>query len=47
MEVARTFTLTSNDACYLEPAMGEGLALATQDARLSAAASAAGVAVLT
>ncbi len=43
---ARVYSLTSYDAAYLELAMREGLPLATQDARLAVAATAAGVVVV-
>lgn len=46
VDVARTYSLTSYDAAYLELAMREGLPLAAQDTRLVAAAAAAGVVVL-
>jgi len=46
VDVARAYSLTSYDAAYLELAMREGLPLATQDNRLVAAATAAGVDVI-
>ena len=47
LELARTFTLSAYDASYLELAMREGVPLATQDARLRVAATAAGVSLAT
>lgn len=41
--LARAHGLTAYDACYLELALREGLPLATLDARLRTAATAAGV----
>jgi predicted nucleic acid-binding protein len=46
LPLARAQQLTSYDAAYLELAMREGAPLATQDARLSAAATRAGVALV-
>jgi predicted nucleic acid-binding protein len=46
LPLARAQQLTSYDAAYLELAMREGAALATQDARLSAAATRIGVALV-
>jgi predicted nucleic acid-binding protein len=43
LEAARAYSVTSYDAAYLELAMREGLPLAAQDTRLTAAATAAGV----
>ncbi|HVB09144.1 MAG TPA: type II toxin-antitoxin system VapC family toxin [Bacillota bacterium] len=43
MAVARRYQLTAYDAAYLELALREGLPMATLDARLRAAATAAGV----
>lgn len=45
-ELAMRYKLSSYDAVYLELAMRHGLPIATQDAQLSEAAVAAGVAVL-
>ncbi len=47
VEAARAYSLTSYDAAYLELAMREGLPLAAQDTRLVAAATAAGVVMVT
>ncbi len=44
--LARREGLSSYDACYLDLAMREGLALATRDAALAAAARRCGVAVI-
>ncbi len=44
LDLARLHHLTVYDAAYLELAIREGVALATLDARLKAAATAAGVA---
>ncbi len=44
MELARQHGLTAYDAAYLELAIRMGLPLATPDAKLGAAATAAGVA---
>lgn len=46
LELARTHNLSAYDASYLELAMREGVALATQDERLRAAARRAGVVLL-
>jgi predicted nucleic acid-binding protein len=46
MTIARDEHLTVYDASYLELAMGEGLALATQDEELRAAANRLGVGIL-
>ncbi len=46
LDIARTYGLTSYDAAYLDLAMREGVALATQDARLRTAATSAGVPLL-
>ena len=43
LPLARLYGLTSYDASYLELALREGMALATLDTRLRAAAKAAGV----
>jgi predicted nucleic acid-binding protein len=43
MELGRVYHLTAYDAAYLELAMRAGLPLATQDERLRAAATQAGV----
>ncbi|MFP5406497.1 MAG: type II toxin-antitoxin system VapC family toxin [Gammaproteobacteria bacterium] len=45
LQLARRFSLSSYDAAYLELALREGLPMATLDAQLRGAASAAGVAV--
>lgn len=47
LDLARTHRLTAYDASYLDLALRRGLPLATGDAPLRAAASAAGVALLT
>ena len=47
LDLARSYALSAYDASYLELAMREGIALATQDARLSAAAHAAGITLVT
>lgn len=46
MDTARAYSLSSYDASYLELAMRHGLPLATQDTRLSRAATHAGVLLL-
>lgn len=46
LSLARKHNLSSYDASYLELAMRQGLPLATQDARLRAAATRAGVPLL-
>ncbi len=46
LALAREHTLSSYDASYLELAMRQGLPLATQDTRLRAAATRAGVPLL-
>ena len=46
MSLARRHGLSFYDAAYLALALGEGIALATLDARLAAAARAEGVALL-
>jgi predicted nucleic acid-binding protein len=43
---ARAFGLSAYDSVYLELARGEGLALATLDQKLRAAANAANVALI-
>ncbi|WP_211259500.1 type II toxin-antitoxin system VapC family toxin [Belnapia moabensis] len=47
LELARTHRLTAYDAGYLDLALRRGLPLATSDAPLRAAATAAGVSLLT
>lgn len=46
LSLARQYRLTSYDAAYLELAMRKGVALATRDRALIAAARSAGVAVI-
>lgn len=46
LALAREYTLSSYDASYLELAMRQGLPLATQNARLRAAATRAGMPLL-
>jgi predicted nucleic acid-binding protein len=46
MALASTYGLSAYDAAYLDVAMQEGIFLATQDQKLLAAATAAGVEIM-
>lgn len=46
LNMARTYSLTSYDASYLELAMREGIAIATEDAKLTNAATRCGVPIV-